>query len=148
MIEPSFVEYRLHRRAATNNRSYFVVTFIRPSQCDSEGFVNSSCKAFREIMGENRLEYFVLGDPHLECNSGLEFGTDDSKWREKFDETFVPGEGLYEMVFRQYKEEPEISFSFHGPRGLVEKFFDPEGDYSNSDPDPEWYCEGRYSEEE
>lgn len=147
MTEPRFVEYKLHRRAATDQRSYFVVTFVRPDDCDSEGFVNASCKAFHEIMAENNLEYFVLGDPHLECNLGAEFTTDDSKWKAKFDDTFVPGETLYDMVLGNYDNGPELSFSFHGPRGVAERFFDPEGDYSNPDPDPEWYCEGRYSEE-
>ena len=148
MTEPvaKVVQYRLSRRAATPERSYFVITFLKPTEHDKESFVKLSCSAFNEIMGSNRLEYFVPGDHHLECNGGESFSTDDSKWRQKFleDDSFVPGQELKDLILERQGEEGEISFSFFGPRTRVEKFFDPEGDYSHQEVDPEWYCEGSY----
>jgi hypothetical protein len=149
MTESPSVEYKLFRRAATPERSYFVISFQRPEGYSMYDFVKISCTAFGDIMSQNKLEYFALGDPHLECNSGNEFSTDDSFWRTKFDDTFVPGKTLADLVIGSIGEgeKNEISFCFYSPRSETEKFFDPEGDYSHPEPDPEWYCEGRYVEE-
>lgn len=140
------IQYKLSRRAVTSERSYFVISFMRPPDCESGEFVRLCCAAFNEIMASNGLDYFMPGDHHLDCNSGNEFATDDLKWREKFmeDDSFVPGQELKDLVMKGYNGEQEISFSFFGPRSGVEKFFDPDGDYSHQEVDPEWYCEGSY----
>lgn len=146
---PNSIHYKMWRRAVAEDRSYFVVSFTKPDGCDPNIFVVIACDAFMEIMSSNKLDDFVPEDIHLECNDGLAFSKDDAKWREKFsDDTLVPGGNLAAFMVDRYKnDDATISFSFFGPRNKVEKFFDPDGDYSHSEIDPEWYCEGHYSGE-
>lgn len=143
------VDYKLWRRTVTDERSYFVITFAKPDNCASDSFVPLACGAFMEIMASNQLDDFLPGDFHLECNSGAPFSKEDSKWKEKFSDDYqIPDSDLTAFMSGRYRnDEPTMSFSFFGPRNKVEKFFDPEGDYSAAEIDPEWYCEGYYSAE-